>query len=51
VGQRSTLHDLGLPREVEPMVVRDALEDAAIANSPRLPSADEIAGILAAVRG
>lgn len=51
VGQRRTLHELGIGREVEPSIVSDALGDAAIANSPRLPSAGEVAGILAGVRG
>ena len=37
-------------RTLEASIVADALDDAAIANSPRLPSADEIAAILAAVR-
>jgi alcohol dehydrogenase class IV len=51
VDQRRTLRELGIGPEVEPSIVNDALEDAAIANSPRLPSAEEVAGILAAVRG
>ncbi len=51
VGQRRTLRDLGLGSELEASIVADALDDAAIANSPRIPSAGEIAGILAAVRG
>ena len=51
VGQRRTLRALGIRPEVEPSIVSDALEDAAIANSPRLPSATEVEGILAAVRG
>jgi alcohol dehydrogenase class IV len=51
VGQRRTLRELGIGPEIEPSIVTDALDDAAIANSPRLPSASEIEGILAAVRG
>jgi alcohol dehydrogenase len=51
VGQRRTLRELGIGRGVEPSIVNDALEDAAIANSPRLPSAAEVEAILAAVRG
>jgi alcohol dehydrogenase len=51
VGQRRTLRELGIGPDLEPAIVTDAIEDAAIANSPRLPSADEVAGILAAVRG
>ncbi len=51
VGQRRTLRELGIGTELEGAIVSDALEDAAIANSPRLPSAAEIAAMLAAVRG
>jgi len=51
VGQRRTLRELGVAADVEPTIVVDALEDAAIVNSPRLPTADEIAVMLAAVRG
>jgi alcohol dehydrogenase len=51
VGQRRTLRELGIDPAMEPSIVTDAIEDAAIANSPRLPSAAEVAGILAGVRG
>jgi alcohol dehydrogenase class IV len=51
VGQRRTLRELGIGPEVEPSIVADALDDAAIANSPRLPSPTEVEGMLAAVRG
>jgi alcohol dehydrogenase len=51
VGQRRTLRELGIDQAVEPSIVTDAIEDAAIVNSPRLPSAAEVAGILAGVRG
>jgi alcohol dehydrogenase len=51
VGQRRTLVELGIARELEPAIVRDAVDDAAIGNSPRLPTADEVAAIFAAVRG
>ena len=51
VGQRPSLRELGISAEVEPLIVADAIDDAAIANSPRLPSAPEVAGILASVRG
>lgn len=51
VGQRRTLRTLGLGPDLEAMVVADAVDDAAIANSPRIPSADEIAAILATVSG
>jgi alcohol dehydrogenase len=51
VGQRSSLRELGIDAATEALIVTDALEDAAIANSPRLPSAVEVASILEAVRG
>ncbi|HEX5013091.1 MAG TPA: iron-containing alcohol dehydrogenase, partial [Candidatus Limnocylindrales bacterium] len=51
VGQRRTLRELGLAADAQPVVVADAVDDAAIANSPRIPSGDEIAAILAAVSG
>jgi alcohol dehydrogenase len=51
VGQRRTLRELGIASEIEPSIATDALDDAAIANSPRLPSAEEVGAILAAVRG
>jgi alcohol dehydrogenase len=51
VGQRRTLRELGLGPDLEPIVVADAVDDAAIANSPRIPSGDEIGAILAAVSG
>jgi alcohol dehydrogenase len=51
VGQRRTLRELGLGPDLEPVVVVDALDDAAIGNSPRVPSGDEVAAILAAVSG
>jgi alcohol dehydrogenase len=51
VGQRRTLRELGIAEDVEPIIVGDAIDDAAIDNSPRLPTAETIAGILAAVRG
>jgi alcohol dehydrogenase len=51
VGQRRSLRDLGIGPELEASIVADALDDAAIANSPRLPSAGEVAAILAQVRG
>jgi alcohol dehydrogenase class IV len=50
VGQRRTLRELGIAEDLEPVIVQDAIDDAAVNNSPRLPSAAEVAGILAAVR-
>jgi alcohol dehydrogenase len=51
VGQRRTLVELGIGRDLEPSIVADAVDDAAIDNSPRIPTADEVAGILERVRG
>ena len=51
VNQRRTLSELGFAPEAHEMIAEDAVEDAAIANSPRLPSKDEVLGILAAVSG
>jgi alcohol dehydrogenase len=51
VGQRRTLAQLGVTPDQEPTIVVDAVEDAAINNSPRIPSAPEVAAMLAAVRG
>jgi alcohol dehydrogenase len=50
VGQRRTLNELGIGRELEESIVLDALDDAAINNSPRRPSASDVERILAAVR-
>jgi alcohol dehydrogenase len=51
VGQRRTLTAHGLGPETRDTIAQDSVEDAAINNSPRLPSKDEILGILAAVSG
>ena len=51
VGQRRTLRELGIAHELESLIVTDAIDDVAINNSPRLPTAREVAGILLAVRG
>jgi alcohol dehydrogenase len=51
VGQRRTLAAQGLGAETHDMIAQDAIEDAAINNSPRLPTKPEILGILAAVAG
>ena len=50
VGQRRTLAAQGLGPDTHDQIARDAIEDAAINKSPRLPSAEEIRGILAQVR-
>ncbi len=51
VGQRRTLAAQGLGPESHDTIALDAVEDPAINNSPRLPSKDEVVGILAAVAG
>jgi alcohol dehydrogenase len=51
IGQRRTLRELGIEPALESSIVADAIDDAAIKNSPRLPSVEEVEGILAAVRG
>ncbi|MFL5770629.1 MAG: iron-containing alcohol dehydrogenase family protein [Chloroflexota bacterium] len=51
VGQRRTLRGLGIGPDLDRVIVADAVADAAIANSPRIPSAGEIAAILATVSG
>ena len=49
VGQRRTLSEQGLGAESHETIAQDAIEDAAINNSPRLPSKDDVLGILAQV--
>ncbi|HEX7473678.1 MAG TPA: iron-containing alcohol dehydrogenase, partial [Candidatus Limnocylindrales bacterium] len=51
VDQRRTLRELRLDGAMIPLIVRDALDDPAINNTPRMPSADEATAILAAVAG
>jgi alcohol dehydrogenase len=51
VGQRRTLSVQGLGPETHDTIAEDAIADAAIDNSPRLPSKPEVLGILAAVGG
>jgi alcohol dehydrogenase class IV len=51
VGQRRTLAAQGLGPEMHDTIAQDAVDDAAIDNSPRIPSKDEVIGILAAVAG
>jgi len=52
VGQRPTLRSHGLADDAAiDQLVADALDDAAIRNSPRLPTADEARSILASVAG
>jgi alcohol dehydrogenase len=49
VGQRHRLAALGFDDAGLDVVAQDALDDAAIGNSPRLPSLDEARAILASV--
>lgn len=51
VDQRHTLRELGIDAALLTVIVRDALDDPAIRNTPRLPTEDEAAAILAAVAG
>ncbi len=51
VGQRRTLAAQGLGVDSHDTIAQDALDDAAINNSPRLPSKPEILEILASVAG
>ena len=49
VGQRRTLTAQGLGPETHDTIAQDAIDDAAINNSPRLPTKDEVRAILAQV--
>jgi len=51
VGQRRTLLAQGLGPETHDTIAQDSVEDAAISNSPRLPTKPEILEILGAVAG
>ncbi len=51
IGQRRTLRSLGFEDAALDVIANDALDDAAIANSPRLPSSFEARQILASVFG
>jgi alcohol dehydrogenase len=51
VDQRRTLRELGIDAATLPVIVRDALDDAAINNTPRMPTEAEAGAILAAVAG
>ncbi len=52
VGQRPTLRSLGLADDASiDLIVTDAIDDAAIRNSPRLPTAAEARTILESVAG
>ena len=49
VGQRRTLSAQGLGPETHATIAQDAVDDAAIKNSPRLPSKDDVLAVLASV--
>ena len=51
VDQRRTLRELRIDAAMLPIIVRDALDDAAINNTPRMPTESEAGAILAAVAG
>jgi alcohol dehydrogenase len=51
VGQRRTLAAQGLGTGAFETIAQDAVDDVAINNSPRLPSKNDVLGILAAVAG
>jgi alcohol dehydrogenase len=51
VGQRRTLARLGVGRDMIPVIAHDAIDDAAINNSPRLPALAEVVAILESVAG
>ena len=51
VGQRPTLRQLGFDAATLDLVAADALADAAIRNSPRIPSLEQARAILASVAG
>jgi len=51
VDQRRTLRELGIDNALIPVIGRDALADPAINNTPRMPTPDDVAAILATVAG
>ena len=51
VGQRPKLRALGFDEALLEVVAQDAIDDAAIRNSPRLPTFEEARSILASVHG
>jgi len=51
VGQRPSLAQLGVGNALIPVIAHDAVEDAAIANSPRLPDEGQVEAILRTVAG
>jgi alcohol dehydrogenase len=51
VAQRPTLANLGVDAALIPVIAQDAVADAAMANSPRLPGAEDVEAILRTVAG
>ena len=51
LGQRPTLAALGVGADLIGVIAQDAIDDPAIANSPRMPDRDEVAAILRSVAG
>jgi alcohol dehydrogenase class IV len=51
VGQRPTLAELGIDEPMIAVIAQDAVDDPAIANSPRLPDTGEVEAILRTVAG
>jgi alcohol dehydrogenase class IV len=51
VGLRPTLRSLGFDEALLDVVAQDAIDDAAINNSPRLPTVEEARAILESVLG
>lgn len=51
LGQRPTLRSLGFDDEMLAVVAQDAIDDAAIKNSPRLPTLEQARAILGSVLG
>jgi alcohol dehydrogenase class IV len=51
VGQRPTLVELGVGEELFGVIARDAVDDPAIATSPRLPDAGQVEAILRSIAG
>jgi alcohol dehydrogenase class IV len=51
VGQRATLAALGVGEELVPVLAQDAVDDPAIANSPRLADVRQVEAILRSVSG
>jgi alcohol dehydrogenase len=49
VGQRRSLRDLGIGPDLHDTIAQDSVDDAAIDNSPRLPTKAEVLEILASV--